>query len=168
MVQNYGQLWREGKLISTAFIESLVNCSSGSASPRSSRCSGPMPAPISCSRRAARPSTASSPQRSVVGIPTSRTTTARRRPRSTWPRRRRACPRIFMLSIPRYPGYQCLAGARAASSATHRGYPLNRVLRSVAPQTPTTGANGARASRPLRLRTARRARWRSGSARAGR
>jgi len=25
MVQNYGQLWREGKLISTAFIESLVN-----------------------------------------------------------------------------------------------------------------------------------------------
>lgn len=25
MIQNYGQLWREGDLISTAFIESLVN-----------------------------------------------------------------------------------------------------------------------------------------------
>ncbi len=25
MIPNYGQLWREGKVISTAFIESLVN-----------------------------------------------------------------------------------------------------------------------------------------------
>jgi hypothetical protein len=96
MIVNYGQRWREGLLISTAFVESLANSLLGKRFTKKqhmqwSHRGAHLLLNTCCSRRARRSSTASWPPRSANG-------TRRWRRRPTAGARLRSLPPVYMLS----------------------------------------------------------------------
>jgi len=90
-IPNYGERYRAGEAISTAFTESAVNQVISKRMVKNSRCAGHPAAPTYCCRSAPASSTTSSPTTSTAGTPAS----TRRRP--PW-RSRLSLPHFVPLS----------------------------------------------------------------------